>query len=306
MSNKRFMVAIGVMTLISGCAGPIGEGSHMANSQPSSISQETSNKYQLPKNNSWNVIVHETDNPIRTHGISSDMLYVIIAPGEQSWNVVGFFEQRPNIKAGEEIFAASKDLRTWQTTIDGWEPVCKEGQSGYSVCNSSLSKKDWTVFAAGAALTLGLSAITKKPPVEYDVSAVKNAVNSIPEAQAREMLAKFNEAQLQIAKKRNAEQKIAYQKAKATQEIENQKQAQIRAQLIKKRKDAPVGAKDFCKVRVVGSLVWIVKNGIYDCETYGEVFTNEMPQEGWVIVNKVPRQLDNNTIYDVVIEKAKR
>ena len=70
----------------------------------------------------------------------------------------------------------SDDLARWEATIPRQKDCSKAG-AGYSVCGSTLAKKDWL----GSA--------------NYDADAVNRAVNSIPEAQAKPVIQRYLEAE---------------------------------------------------------------------------------------------------------------
>ena len=90
----------------------------------------------------------------------------------------------------------TRNLGQWETTIPP-QKHCQNGEEDYSVCTSLLSESAF----------FGVK--------RYDPTAVKQAVNSIPEEQAQAVVAQFIRAETAIAQRR-AEQQAKSWEACAT------------------------------------------------------------------------------------------
>lgn len=113
-------------------------------------------------------------------------LFALIEQQGAAWKVVSVHTTLPARKDGQEIFLITRDLKIWETTIPP-ERSCSSSESGYSVCTSSLA-------------TSGFFS-TKR----YDPAAVRSAVNSIPEEQAKAVVAQFITAETTEIKRADAE-----------------------------------------------------------------------------------------------------
>jgi len=126
--------------------------------------------------------------------------------GSDQWELIRVSTFFPEMRAGQEVFRVSDDLRSWEATIPRLKDCSKPGR-GYSVCASTLAKKDWLGYA------------------NYDTEAVLKAVNSIPDEPAKAMMRRYLEVedatQLAIYEQKSKEQAECYRLHDAgTREIE--------------------------------------------------------------------------------------
>lgn len=192
MSGINFLKAaavIGVAAVVAGCA----------TSKPRTQAEIQA---QYPRK----VTLH-TKESLQLVG-DSERAFALIGKkdGSDQWELIRVSTFFPEMRAGQEVFRVSDDLRFWEATIPRLKDCSKPGR-GYSVCASTLVKKDWLGYA------------------NYDTEAVLKAVNSIPDEPAKAMMRRYLEVedatQLAIYEQKNKEQTECYRLHDAgTREIE--------------------------------------------------------------------------------------
>lgn len=114
-------------------------------------------------------------------------LFAVIGPKGDSWELISVHTTYPARSKQQEVFLITRDLAAWETTIAP-EKSCTDGETGYSVCTSSLAKRGF--FGAK----------------HYDATSVRKAVNSISEEQARVVIAAFIAAETASNRREEEEQ----------------------------------------------------------------------------------------------------
>lgn len=125
-----------------------------------------------------------------------DRLFALIEPKGDRWELIGVSTTYPARKEQQEIFLITKDLSSWETTVANQKNCVKEDNVSYSVCTSVLATRriDSATIVGGALAALmtgGLSLIVPGKTLEYDEDALRRAVMSVPEEQAKAVVAEY-------------------------------------------------------------------------------------------------------------------
>lgn len=185
----KMAAVIGVAAVVAGCA---------SKPRPQAEIQA-----QYPRK----VTLHTRDS-IRNASRDGRPFAVISAqtPGSDTWELISVTTTFPQVAVWQEVFLVSDDLTKWETTVPR-QKDCSKPSAGYSICGSTLAKKD----------LLGNT--------NYDAEAVIRAVNSIPDVQAKPVMQRYLEAedvaQIAIYEQKSKEQAECYRLHDAgTREIE--------------------------------------------------------------------------------------
>lgn len=169
---------IGTVAVLAGCAAPKSKS-------------QAEIQAQYPRK----VTLHTQDSIRNASRGGRPFALISAQTGSDTWKLISVTTKFPQVTAGQEVFLVSDDLTRWEATIPRLKDCSKPG-AGYSVCGSTLVKKD----------RLGNA--------NYDAEAVIQAVNSIPEAQAKAVMLRYLEAedaaQLAIYEQKSKEQAECY------------------------------------------------------------------------------------------------
>lgn len=312
---KQVISAVAIFTFLAAGVA-LAEENAVVTNEPAPVTQpnEQQNGTSEPtaKLNNWLVKVHSRANPLGSpERYSGNLVFAVIGPVGNEWNVIGFSKTYPRrTSQKQDIFAVSRDLNQWQTVIEGWSADCGRGQpmdvAIYSVCNSELTKSDVTTKALGSILTFGVGLLLPAPK-EFDADAVKKAVNSIPEEQAKAKFEMFRVAEAAELKARQEKQAKDMEATRAANAVKEAAENAKRESEMQNRANAPVGTKDFCEVQIkrMNMGFYRVLSDTFNCNTYGSITSKDVMNEGWIITNRLPRTYNNETIYDVTIEKVR-
>lgn len=247
----------------------------------------------LEKNNSWNVRISNSVN-------LQSPLWITIRKFESHWEIEGIYGSPVKIPVSRkiELFLASRDLQQWTNYFKDMRGDCDTFEvresDFHSVCTSSLAGKKAGLGFAGLFLG-GKGGI----PYAYTDSEVQAAINSIRPDQAAAMLDKF-------------EKKFLDSEAKATtqQVVKMNEQRKYLENIATTRRDAPIGAKDWCEQTVKQSGIFTQVDPTYTCQVYGVVDDDILRKEGWAITNKQTRNIGTAPqkiiVTDISIEKVLR
>ena len=174
-----------ITTLLTGCATTSG------NVSSKSVTQE---EQAHGSATSRKITVH-TEKTIKQNW-GPNRLFALIEPKGDNWELISVSKIYPARREQQEVFLITKDLSSWETTVANEKYCGKDASVGYSVCTSSLAKRqiDSTTIVGGtlaALMTGGLSLIVPGKSMQYDKDALSRAVMSIPEEQAKAVVAEY-------------------------------------------------------------------------------------------------------------------
>lgn len=114
-------------------------------------------------------------------------LFALVESKGDRWELIRVSASYPRREDQQEVFLVTRNLSHWETTISP-EQLCKDGETGYSVCTSLLTKP-------------GFFGVKR-----YDFAAVKQAIDSIPQPQAQAVVTQFTNAEAAATARRDEQQ----------------------------------------------------------------------------------------------------
>lgn len=297
---KKTLAALTAL-LLSGCLAVTKQDvQNNLGVQDEQAKASTPDSSRMPARNNWQVVVPRQDNPIK-NGLPHDMLYAVISPGNDGWQVVRIDKQLPQSDAGQEILAVSRDLQTWHTTDDGWVMNCERANKNvYSACVSTLTTKDYTTKVIAGLLSFGV-ALKKDAPVEFDEKKVRQAVHSIAVPQANDTLASYMTREADLAKIQEDTRKTQEQEAGKLAAKKDAEKAPILADMARQ----PRGTEDTCKRSYLGGYIVELDPSVgqIECTFSGIVDLSDLRKVGWIVVTK--NKDSEGIVKDYIIRKAR-
>jgi hypothetical protein len=224
------------------------------------------------------------------------------------WLVDGVTEKMPARKLrSQEVFYISKDKSRWYLAIPDRIGQCSSDKAQqvepYTVCTSAFGSFSGAGAFVSVLTSLGSSMLAAKP-MAIDVERLKKAVYSVPEIALDKLVLALQDVQQQQEEVRAQKRSTELAEARERRAVEDAKNAQVS----NSRRKAPAGAKDFCQGRTVDASP-NSPVASYECQNYGFATFAELKSEGWIIVNTMPRSLNNGIqrgiVTDIVIEKLR-
>jgi hypothetical protein len=224
------------------------------------------------------------------------------------WVVDGVTEKMPVRKSrSEEIFYISQDKSRWYLAIPDRIGQCSSDKAQqaepYTVCTSAFGSFSGAGAFVSVLTSLGSSMLAAKPTT-VDSERLKKAVYSVSEGDLNKQILAVREVQQQEEEARAQKRIAELTKAQEKRAVEDAKAEQVRVS----RKKAPAGAKDFCQGRTIDTSP-SSPAASYECQNYGYATFSDLKSEGWIIVNTMPRSLNNGIqrgmVTDIVIEKLR-